>query len=44
MEFYNDHSPLERGQYILERVFHYYYYGSVNALASAHGFSPISSK
>ena len=38
------HSPLERGQYVLEWVFRYYYYGSVNALASAHGFSPISWK
>ena len=40
----NDHSPLEKGQYVLERVFRYHYYGSVNALASAPGFSPISSK
>ena len=36
--------PLERGQYVLERVFRYYYNSSVNALASAHGFSLISSK
>ena len=28
-----------RGQYALERVFRYYYYGSVNALASAPVFS-----
>ena len=42
--FYNDHSPLERGQYVLGRVFPYYKYGSVIALASAHGFSLISSK
>ena len=34
----NDHSPLERGQYVLERVFRYCYYGSVNALASVPGF------
>ena len=42
--FYNHHSPLERGQYVLERVFRYYYYSSVNALASADGFSLISSR
>ena len=42
--FYNHHSQLERGQYALERVFRYYYYSSVNALASAHGFSLISSR
>ena len=41
---YNHHSPLERGQYVLEQVFRYYYYSSVNALASSHGFSLISSK
>ena len=28
----NDHSPLERGQYVSERVFRYYYYGSVIAV------------
>ena len=33
-----------KGQYVLERVFRYYYYSSVNALASAHGFSLISSR
>ena len=42
--FYNHHSPLEKGQYVLERVFRYYYYSSVNALASAHGISLILSK
>ena len=42
--FYNYHSPLERGQHVLERVFRYYYYGSINALASVPGFSPLSSK
>ena len=44
--FYNHHSLLERGQYVLVRVYRYYmyYYSSVNALASAHGFSLISSK
>ena len=35
-EFYNHQSPLERGQYVLERVFRYYYYSSDNAVASAH--------
>ena len=42
--FYNHHSPLERGQYVLERVFRYYSYSSDNAVASAHWFSLISSK
>ena len=32
--FNNDHSPEERGHYVLERVFRYFYYGSVNALLS----------
>ena len=36
--FYNHHSPLERGQCVLERVVRYYYYSSVSALASAHEF------
>ena len=33
-----------QSSYVLERVFRYYCYSSISALASAHGFSLISSK